>query len=46
MGASKNSPEMVALLRKSFVINAELELGAPRGKFLEVLFNQHKIGEK
>ena len=36
MGTSKNSPEKVDLLRKSFVFNAGLELGAPKGKFLEV----------
>ena len=40
MGTSKNSPEKVDLLRKSFVINAELELSAPRGEFIEVSLTQ------
>ena len=37
-GTSINSLEKVDLLRKSFVINAELELGAPGGEFIEVPF--------
>ncbi|TVR40246.1 MAG: hypothetical protein EA402_13890 [Planctomycetota bacterium] len=36
MGTSKNLPNKADLLRKSFIINAELEIGVPGGEFIEM----------